>query len=927
MNQIRATPFFNMKAVPAAALTAAVFLSITAWLCWLSLQVSKEDIQRRQQQTILEHHATIQNELDHEVSQLDSFVSLYHISPNFNRYAFHSFAKIENKPWLIAKLFSKRVKFQTMQEFENTVKTDTTVDVRGYPDFVIQDKVEHQDALVALYLEPRQLLQKNQGLNLEKWFPQGCKRMKESGQTLSFLIKDSLPVLSGNNIILSTPVYETYLPIRNVIQRQIAFEGTFSTVISVEKLIHGLLDSPNIPLSQVVLIGTGVQDEALSIAMKFPPFKKQDHGFFLKSQQFELPLTVPGKKWLVRYEMQMANSLSDSKVIWLIALIGLLLTMFATGFVYVTVHTGKIALSIAKDMTKALHLSEDSLLETQRLAKMGSLQISRQGEISAFSGNIHALFGIPLDTLKFDSAQLIEHIDPQYRLTFSDLITQASAVSQHTHLIIKVQKDTPLWLNVIVDSCITETSFTLRLIAMDVTEKYLAEQKIKHLAYQDSLTGLANRASLRVATEQALQTSAKESNQLALIFLDLDRFKFINDSVGHDIGDQVLTEIGQRLRNAVKSRDFIARLGGDEFVILVEELASEIDLKLIADRILALVSAPMLIGVHTYYLTTSIGISVAKNGSPNADALMKQADIAMYHSKEKGKNKYTVFSSAIAEALENKTKLEIELRSAIENALFIPHFQPQYRVDTGQFCGVESLLRWNHPSRGMLSAKEFIDTAEESGLIIQIGNQVLIDVCNIISLWNMPEDFIVGVNVSSLQFFQVGFVDFVIKTIRQAGIAPQRLEIEVTETMIMHDTEVARTSLEQLHAFGVGVSIDDFGTGYASLTYLRDFPVQRIKIDQRFVQGHTENHKDMAIVKAISTLGHDFGMQVIAEGVETEEQLLSLGIVGCDLYQGWLRSNALPAASIQQLLASAFASNETAAAAKQGAAHDTTETS
>ncbi|MFZ6749614.1 bifunctional diguanylate cyclase/phosphodiesterase [Undibacterium sp. Ren11W] len=913
MNQIKATPFFNMKAVPAAALTAAVFLSITAWLCWLSLQVSKEDLQRQQQQTILEHHATIQNELDHEVSQLDSFVSLYHISPNFNRYAFHSFAKIENKPWLIAKLFSRRVKFDDMREFESMVKTDTTVDVRGYPDFVIQDKQEHQDALVALYLEPRQLLQKIQGLNLEKWFPVGSKRMKESAQTLSFLIKDSHPILRGNNIILSTPVYETHLPIRNEIQRKIAFEGTFSTVISIDKLINGLLDSPSLSISRVELIGSGVKDEALIIPLKFLVVKKQNPRLFLESSQLELPLSVPGKKWAIRYEMQMVNGVSDNRVIWLIALIGLLLTMFASGFVYVTIHTGKIALSIAKEMTKALHISEDSLLETQRLAKMGSFQIGPLGEISELSGNIRALFEMPTTTTNFDITQILEHIDEQYRLAFNSLITRACDASLHTHLIIKVRKNTPTWLNLIVDSSITEASFTLRVIAMDVTEKYQAEQKIKHLAYQDSLTGLANRASLRIATEQAILTSIKDGNQLALIFLDLDRFKFINDSAGHDIGDQVLTEIGKRLRSAVKSRDFIARLGGDEFVILVEELTSEVDLKLIAERILALVSAPMVIGLHTYYLTTSIGIALAENGKQNADILMKQADIAMYHSKEKGKNKYTMFSSAIAEALENKTKLEIELRSAIENSLFIPYYQPQYRVDTGLLCGVESLLRWNHPRRGMLSAKEFIDTAEESGLIIQIGNQVLTDVCNTISTWDMPEDFIVGVNVSSLQFFQVGFVDFVIKTIRRAGIPPQRLEIEVTETMIMHDTEVARTSLEQLHAFGVGVSIDDFGTGYASLTYLRDFPVQRIKIDQRFVQGHTENHKDMAIVKAISTLGHDFGMQVIAEGVETEAQLVSLGRMGCDLYQGWLRSNALPATSINQLLNDAMLAHETLA--------------
>lgn len=903
MNQIKVSAFFNIKAIPAAVLTAVVFLSITTWLCWLSLQASKEDIQRRLQESVFQYHASIQNELEHEVSRLESFVSLYHISPAFDRYAFHSFAKIENQPWLVAKLFSKRVKIEDFNSFENTVKTDTTVDVRGYPDFHIQDKIPKQDALVALYLEPRQRLQKVHGLNLEKWFPIGSKHMMESGQALSFLVKNTHPLLKENDIILSIPVYETGLPIRTVTQRQIAFSGVFTTVISVDTLFHNLFNAPNLQLSNVILSGTDMEAEPLQIALMPGQSNQWNNSLFSELFHFTLPLSVPGKKWSIAYEIKTINSVADQRIIWLIALIGLLLTAFATGFVYVTVHTGKIAHRIARDMTRALHKSEESLLETQRLAKMGSFQLNSLLEVSVLSDNIQALFGLTGDSKTTGFAQILRHVDTEDALVFSGIIMAACETSMHTHLVVQISGTAPAWLNLIIDSSGTETDFTLRVIAMDVTDKYQAEQKIKHLAYQDALTGLANRASLRLATAQALNKSHQENNKLALLFLDLDRFKFINDSVGHDIGDQVLAEIGQRLRNAVKSRDFIARLGGDEFVILVEELASEADLRMIANRILALVCAPMLIGKHTYYLTTSIGISIAENGIPDADVLMKQADIAMYHSKEKGKNKFTIFSSDIAEALEKKTSLERELRVALDESRFIPYYQPQYRVNTDQLCGVESLLRWDHPSRGIVSAKDFIKTAEESGLIIQMGNQVFRDVCHTISGWNMPDDFIVGINVSSLQFFQAGFVNFVIQTIRDSGISPQRLEIEVTETMIMQDTEIARASLEQLHAFGVGISIDDFGTGYASLTYLRDFPVQRIKIDQRFVKGHTKNHKDMAIVKAIATLGHDFGMQVIAEGVETEEQLVSLGNIGCDLYQGWLRSTALPAEEIELLLA------------------------
>ena len=904
MNQKFTSSIFSIRAIPAAILTALVFFSITAWLCWLTLQAANENAERRLQENIFQHHASVQNELDHEVSRLESFVSFYNVTASFDRYAFHAFAKSESQAWIVAKLFSKRVHFQDFSTFENSVKTDTSVDVRGYPTFSILGKVPNEDALVALYLEPRKTLEKIHGLNLEKSFSLRIKSMKETALPLSFIVSDNHPLLQEKDIVISMPVYEAGLPIRSIAQRKIAFSGAFTSVVSIEKLLYHLFDSTNLKLTHATLAGTGMEGEPLALVIDGAKPTKQEIRYLPKTHSFSFPLNVPGKKWKIRYEIKTSDDIADRNMIWLIALIGSLLSLFATGFVYVTVETGKIANHLARDMTRALHISENSLLETQRLARMGSFQLDSSSHISAITGDIQMLFGLSPDAMTDSLVQILQNVAPEDAFAFNDIVYAALEISVNTHLIVQIAGQNPTWLNLIIDSSDTEPGAAVRVIAMDITEKYLAEQKIKHLAYQDTLTGLANRASLRVATERALENSRLENNHLALLFLDLDRFKFINDSVGHDIGDRVLIEIGQRLRCAVKSRDFIARLGGDEFVILVEELVSEPDLRAIADRILSLVCAPMEIDLHTYHLTTSIGIAIAEYGLPDVDILMKQADIAMYHSKERGKNKYTIFSSEIADELERKTNLEREMRVAISESRFVPYYQPQYRVDTNQLCGVESLLRWNHPTRGLISSKKFIKVAEDSGLIIQIGNQVLIDVCNTISQWNMPDDFVVGVNVSSLQFFQTGFVDFVINTIRQAGIAPQRLEIEVTETMIMQDTEIAKACLEQLHAFGIGVSIDDFGTGYASLTYLRDFPVQRIKIDQSFINGLTDNHKDLAIVKAIATLGHDFGMQVIAEGVETEEQLLSLVNIGCDIYQGWLRSRAQPAEKIQQLLSS-----------------------
>ena len=904
MNQQNTTNFFSIRAIPAAILTALVFFSITAWLCWLTLQAANKNAERRLQENVFQHHATIQNEIDHEVSRLESFVSFYNVTPSFDRYAFHSFAKSETQPWIVAKLFSKRVRVRDFVSFENSVKTDTTVDIRGYPSFSILGKDPNEDALVALYLEPRKTLEEIHGLNLEKTFSIKIKSMKETAQPLSFIVNDNHPLLKEKDIVISMPVYEPGLPMRSIAQRKIAFSGAFTSVVSIEKLTYHMFDSTNLKLVNATLTGTGIEGEPLQLTFAGTKSKSQEIRFLPKTYFFALALNVPGKKWQIQYEIKTSDDIADRNIIWLIATIGALLSLFATGFVYVTVQTGKIANRLATEMTQAFHISEQSLLETQRLARMGSFQLDTLLHVSDITGDIPMLFGLAPDEQIESLDQILKRVDPADTFAFNDIVYAALETSIHTHQVVQVTGEHPTWLSLIIDANDTDPGATVRIIAMDITEKHLAEQKIKHLAYQDTLTGLANRASLRIATERALDNSRLANNHLALLFLDLDRFKFINDSAGHDVGDQVLTEIAQRLRFAVKGRDFIARLGGDEFVILVEELVSEPDLRAIADRILSLVCAPMQIAQHTYYLTTSIGIAIAEYGAPDVDLLMKQADIAMYHSKEKGKNKYTIFSSEIADELERKTKLEREMRVAMTESRFVPYFQPQYRVDTNQLCGVESLLRWQHPTSGLIPSKKFIKVAEESGLIIQIGNQILVDVCKQISQWNMPDDFVVGVNVSSLQFFQTGFVDFVINTIRHAGIAPQRLEIEVTETMIMQDMEIAKVCLEQLHAFGIGISIDDFGTGYASLTYLRDFPVQRIKIDQRFIKGLTDGHKDLAIVKAIATLGHDFGMQVIAEGVETEEQLSSLSNIGCDIYQGWLRSKAQPAEDIQRLLAS-----------------------
>ena len=431
----------------------------------------------------------------------------------------------------------------------------------------------------------------------------------------------------------------------------------------------------------------------------------------------------------------------------------------------------------------------------------------------------------------------------------------------------------------------------------DISERKQAEQKIAHMAHHDALTNLPNRFSLTERLSQALEQARRSEHHLAVIFLDLDRFKNINDSLGHHIGDLLLFEVAGRLAGSVRASDVVARLGGDEFVIVLPQIQSGIAAAHIVNKVQKALSRLFLLDGHELRITPSIGISVFPHDGETVEALMRNADAAMYHAKAQGRNNYQFFKKEMNAKARERLLLENDLRLAVEREEFVVHYQPQIDLAAGRVIGVEALVRWQHPTRGLLSPDDFIAVAEDTGLILSLGGMVLTIACRQLAVWlakGVPS-VRMAVNLSARQFQQVDLPQMVARILQETGIPPGLLELEITESVAMHRPEDTIQHLLKFKAMGVTLAIDDFGTGYSSLSYLKLFPVDRLKIDKSFVNNIQTHANDAAIAAATIALAHTLGMEVIAEGVETGAQLDFLKYQHCEVVQGFFYSRPLPA--------------------------------
>ncbi len=438
------------------------------------------------------------------------------------------------------------------------------------------------------------------------------------------------------------------------------------------------------------------------------------------------------------------------------------------------------------------------------------------------------------------------------------------------------------------------------IILDDVTERKAAEARIAHLARFDDLTGLANRTQFGERICEMLDPRQKRNRRFALLLIDLDRFKAVNDTLGHPVGDKLLKEVSQRLKAVIRSNDILARFGGDEFVVLQPTVSGRQDAARLAQRLVKALSIPFDIDGHRIDIGTSIGIALAPRDGTDADELMRNADMALYAAKAGGGNGHQFFAVHMEKQAQARRALELDLRDALERNELQVFYQPIVDLRSGAVKTCEALLRWHHPVRGFVPPSEFIPVAEETGLIISIGDWVLQQACMEALKW--PAQTKIAVNLSPVQFKDRSLGARVISSLSKSGLPAQRLELEITEQVLLEESESTLNTMEQLKGLGVAISLDDFGTGYSSLSYLRKFPFDKIKIDRSFIGDIVEDKEAPSIVRAVATLGKSLDMIVVAEGIETEDQLVQVRAEGCHQGQGFLFGRAIPAEAIAEYL-------------------------
>ncbi|MCK6404440.1 MAG: EAL domain-containing protein [Rhodocyclaceae bacterium] len=677
----------------------------------------------------------------------------------------------------------------------------------------------------------------------------------------------------------------------SVDDRRAKIAGYFVSAFRVDALIAAVVGGRHRDIAIRVYDGFDRRDENLYFA------SHPGRSFIDTRHSLSATVEVGGRSWLVEYaalpEFNVDGDGRESSFRLLAA--GIIVSLLLASIVWSLASTRERALSLARDMTRSLRESETTLRALFEQAPFGIALIDSNGRIIDCNDMIAAYIGAQRHLIigfsMLDDARDQVLREPLLKaiggspVAFEGAYTPTTG-NRSSHYSWHLQ---PVRLD-------DDRSFVLCFVE-DINERKLAEAHIEHLAHHDTLTGLANRAVLKDRLQQAIATAARTDTQVALMYIDLDFFKHINDTLGHSVGDAMLVEIAQRLRGCVRESDTLARIGGDEFVVLLTNIRGEQDCARVAENIITAIGEPISVDTHVFNTSASIGIAIWPDDGADHEVLTSNADVAMYHAKSSGRNNYQFFTADMNRRAQEAAAMERSLRDALRAEQFVLEYQPQVDAASGRVIGAEALIRWHHPELGLLSPARFIHVAEERGLIGQIGDWVLHSACRQAQAWReagFPE-LQIAVNISPRQFRKSHLGNCVRDALAASALPPHLLALEITESVVMDDIEMAKEMLGDLRTLGVQIEIDDFGTGHSSLAYLKLLPIHRLKIDRGFVNDIPGDSDDTAIVEAIINLAQSLKLGTIAEGVETEAQRQFLLARGCRAMQGHFFARALPA--------------------------------
>jgi diguanylate cyclase (GGDEF)-like protein/PAS domain S-box-containing protein len=931
------TFFLPIAAISGLVLGLAVTLAGFVGVRYLEHQKMQADF--RQSANI--HLRTVVHGFEEVEYKLRTVTQLFAVVDSVSREQFHDFVEplLSRSPYIQALSFQRLISPAQRPAFEAEMR-------KRYPDFLIREIVDARTDAGSLkapsrivdYIEPMSGNEAAFGLNITNNPAQedAIERARDTGLPSSTRVYGfTQPRAYKWGFVILMPVYQRGAVLATVEDRRRAVIGYTSAVMRADDLVGKiLLMKDSEPLAKVLLsvyanatpnasslvYRSGSHDAASSLNM-FSTWLFQDTPETI-ARNFD----VAGKPWYIVATTPQSGFAENHLGSLLVLIVGSLLSLIGTSYMYVLATRSRRIERLVDVRTQQVRLATELMKEDSVARKRAeqALQLCER----AIEASAHAII--------ITSASLpdhpVEYVNPAFQLitgyTAEEMIGRnidvlygdddeqagleeirsalreqrsANAIFRSYH-----KDGTLFWNDMYVapvkDGADKVTHFVTALY--DITEMKRYEAELEHQARHHTLTGLVNRNVLRDRLSQAIVYGARYNHQVWVLFVDLDRFKFVNDTLGHNAGDQLLKKVAVLLKSFTREADTIARLGSDEFVlILPERREEELGVKLI-QQIMETIARPLQIEGHDFFLTCSVGVAVYPNDGQDPESLLKHADIAMYRAKEMGNNNYQFYTAEMNERALERLRIEGDLRSALERNEFVLHYQPQVDFRTGRIVGMEALIRWIHPKLGVISPTRFIDLAEETGLIVQIGAWVLRTACEQNKAFQRKGlgYLRVSVNLSVRQFYQQNLVESVIKVLNETGLAPHYLEIELTESLVMTDVQLAVGILEHLKTVGVQLSIDDFGTGYSSLAYLKRFPIDALKIDQSFVRDITRDQDDAAIVASIISLAHNLRLQVIAEGVETREQLSYLQRHRCDEMQGFYFSPAVPAEEIETML-------------------------